>query len=531
MHTRLFAQVYVNRESVPIESSYIFPLDARAAVCDFEAETPLGVVRAELKEKEHAKSEYRDAMCQGKTAALLTQEADDVFRALVGNIAPHSRITVRVVYVAELVVDKEGGAVRFTLPTVVAPRYTPAGAAAVPSPPTATTAVVVRPGRFSWATAVFAVGAPYTLDVRVRASMSSRITRVDALSYASAVQLARIDGTTAEIVVPAIGALNADLVLNIFTEKPPVAQVFVEHHPERDTHAVMLAITPDIRFAERKCEFVFVVDRSGSMSGGQIAQAGRALELFVRSLPVDSFFNVVSFGSNHTLLFPASAPNSPESARQGLALAGSLAADMGGTEILAPLVMVLGARSIPGYDRQVFVLTDGEVSNVDEVIAAVGQANKGTRVFSMGIGENVSHALVDGIARAGRGTAKYVFSTAGSTEMQEAVIGQLDTALQPSIENVSVTWSGVPLGEFQMPAAAVAAAAAPESAEVPSPGAVKTLFGYRSADASPSRAQGSTALRAANAAATAALDDYLNVLAKQAPFHAPPIFSGERFLV
>ena len=35
--------------------------------------------------------------------------------------------------------------------------------------------------------------------------------------------------------------------------------------------------------------------------------------------------------------------------------------DMGGTELLQPLEMVLGGAAEAGYVRQVFVLTDGEV--------------------------------------------------------------------------------------------------------------------------------------------------------------------------
>ena len=45
--------------------------------------------------------------------------------------------------------------------------------------------------------------------------------------------------------------------------------------------------------------FVFVVDRSGSMSGSRIEITKKALTLFVQSLPVGSLFDIISFGSNH----------------------------------------------------------------------------------------------------------------------------------------------------------------------------------------------------------------------------------------
>ena len=71
------------------------------------------------------------------------------------------------------------------------------------------------------------------------------------------------------------------------------------------------------------------------------------------------------------------------------------AQDMGGTELLQPLTAVLGQPAVPGYARQVFVLTDGEVSNTREVIAAVSRYR--SRVFGLGLGHGASHELVEGI--------------------------------------------------------------------------------------------------------------------------------------
>lgn len=47
--------------------------------------------------------------------------------------------------------------------------------------------------------------------------------------------------------------------------------------------------------------FVFIIDRSGSMSGENIIMARKALQLFVQSLPKGCKLSIISFGSSWEL--------------------------------------------------------------------------------------------------------------------------------------------------------------------------------------------------------------------------------------
>lgn len=92
-----------------------------------------------------------------------------------------------------------------------------------------------------------------------------------------------------------------------------------------------------------------------------IDKARKALELFFRSLPRDCYVNIVGFGSRFELLWPNSVKYSASSLEKASRHIATLKADLGGTEIAAPLRQVLSQPLIKGYTRQVFVLTDGQV--------------------------------------------------------------------------------------------------------------------------------------------------------------------------
>src|SRR5438876_11904725 len=99
-----------------------------------------------------------------------------------------------------------------------------------------------------------------------------------------------------------------------------------------------------------------LINRSGSMQGETIKKAGQALELFLRSLPEDCYFNVVSFGSSHDSLFPKSREYSEETLDKAINLAKKLDANYGGTEIYAPIEWVFD-NQLKDMTTTLFLLT------------------------------------------------------------------------------------------------------------------------------------------------------------------------------
>ena len=137
----------------------------------------------------------------------------------------------------------------------------------------------------------------------------------------------------------------------------------------------------DQRVAQTKfpSEFIFLVDCSGSMCGANIQSASDALVLFIKSLPVTCYFNVIAFGSTFRNLFEVSQKYSMETVEKALLFADKLQASLGGTELLNPLHWVLKKPLIADMPRQVFILTDGAVTNTKAVLREIQKYSRQTR--------------------------------------------------------------------------------------------------------------------------------------------------------
>src|SRR5207237_2607462 len=105
-----------------IEAVYVSPLAGSCAVSRFEMRIGARILQAKIEERGEARRQYAEALDQGKRAALLEQERDDVFTIQVGNVTPGDAVTVRLTY-SERLPFFEDGRTELRLPLVVAPRY------------------------------------------------------------------------------------------------------------------------------------------------------------------------------------------------------------------------------------------------------------------------------------------------------------------------------------------------------------------------------------------------------------------------
>ena len=175
------------------------------------------------------------------------------------------------------------------------------------------------------------------------------------------------------------------------------------------------------------------------MTGSKIKIALDALELFfIRSIPQNSKFNIISFGHNFVPLYEESIVYNQNNMEKTIDKIKKFEADLGGTELLDPVNYVLSSTQSFEYPRNVFILTDGGISNTESLLTKIEESNNHTRIHSFGIGSGASIYLVKEIAKAGKGTSTIIPDN--DKHLASKVINALNKAAKPAFTNISINW-------------------------------------------------------------------------------------------
>jgi hypothetical protein len=173
--TRL-TQIFRNPTDRPLEAVYVFPLPAGAAVDGLSLAIGQRAVRGRIVERAEAEGAGRQALGEGRKAAVLTREGPNLFTVSVGAIAPGEEVAV--VLDLQQVVAVEGG--RFTL------RF-PMLARSAPGLPEEETAALAAPRRKSANAANPPNAAPGLVnpfDLHVDLYPGIRLGRIESPSHA-----------------------------------------------------------------------------------------------------------------------------------------------------------------------------------------------------------------------------------------------------------------------------------------------------------------------------------------------------------
>jgi Vault protein inter-alpha-trypsin domain/von Willebrand factor type A domain len=414
------------------ECIYIFPLYDGVSVVSFTCRVGSKILRGLVKERAKAKAIFDKAVAKGETAGLLEQalEVSDVFCTKLGNIPAGESVMVEITYIGELKHHETDG-IRFTIPTSIAPRY---GSGPFTVDAHSGNLLLQDNGGIKITVDVSMPEGSFIKGVEspshpIAVSMGTVSTDVEADPLMSKASATLSLGST---------ALEKDFVLIVQVKDIGMPKAVLECHPTIPNHrALMATLVPKFSLPPLRPEIVFVADRSGSMQCN-ITMLVSAMKVFLKSLPVGVKFNICSFGSSVTFLWPKSRGYTQETLYKSTSHVEAFGANMGGTETLKAIKATV-ERRFTDLPLEIILLTDGDIWQQEELFTYVNEQvaeTKGKiRVFPLGIGNGVSHALIEGLARAGNGFAQ---SVQQGERLDNCVVRMLRGALSPHITDYTL---------------------------------------------------------------------------------------------
>jgi len=441
------------------EAKFVYPLHGNARMCKFVAKIiPMesGIteeqkrnrtitIEAKIEERKVAREKFEQARAENKEAVLTTLDdrARDCFVCEIGSIPAEHEVVCQFAYFMEL--DEEGKTnaragntgktVRLLIPMRWKGRYTPAGEKD-----------------------------PIMSTMK---NNDSSMMRNMAIHTQGSVSGRRQDGTQWKVTQEGDrwtldnDQLNSDVqdielyiqsrsYTTIKRKKEELCEFIAafEHNPTDKSAILGLKLRPiekedyeEVEEIDR--EYVMVVDRSGSMGGSDMDRARKALIMLLQQLPGGerTKFNVVSFGSRHKFMFNESVDYTDDNVQMALNEVEGFRANFGGTEIMSPLKEIFKKKS--KIVRDVILLTDGSVSNTTGVIDLCRENRKKNRVFTVGIGDGVSTALIEGVSEATDAQKIYIKT---EDRMTTKIMQLLDYTMKPMLHLVKFQFPQLPAG-------------------------------------------------------------------------------------
>lgn len=424
-------QVYKNWSDDNVECVYTFPLGWQSVLLGMRVELNGKSMTGTVKPKKVAEAQYEEAISSGDLPVMLERSGKDLYTANIGNIQTGDEVVIEFDYAQ--ILKAEDGAIRFSLPTTIAPRYGDASAA----------------GLKLHQQAEANPQAEHRLFLNLE--LSENLSQGTVYSPSHEIQLSR-QANQCSLKLEGAAWLDRDFVL-VIDRLGDMNFAVAAHDSARPGEATVLTggvYRPTGFEKQHPISIKVLVDCSGSMQGDSIEQAKDCLNWLFGQLNNTDQVSFTRFGStvhhDHSELKPCTLIY-----RQLLkASSRRLNADLGGTEIDDALKEVIAIESgTPEESKNAVILliTDGEVWNIEEIIATVRAS--GQRIYAVGVGSAPSESLLKDMADVTGGASEMVTPR---ESMQKAVerllikIRQTQTIEQEVACEAPIVWQSKSAG-------------------------------------------------------------------------------------
>jgi len=376
------SQTFKNTGSGQLEACFVFPLPYDGAVDQLTLLVNGKEYAAKLLSKEEARKRYEEIVRTCRDPALLEWVGTGMFQTSVFPIPPGETRTVTLRYTQ--LCRKSHGLTDFTFPL---------------------------------STAKYTDGMLDKLAIRVSIESPADIKNVYSPSHD--VEIERPDDRHALVEFESKKTIpTEDFRLFYDAETGDVGASVLSYRPEKDEDGYFLLLaTPRIRSTDEDDEkaaktVIFVVDRSGSMSGEKMEQAKEALKFVLNNLRKGDTFNIVAYDSEIETFRPELEKFNDDTRKAATGFVNGLYAG-GSTNIDGALDRALGMLKDDDRPTYVIFLTDGlpTVGETGEaaIVKHATEANDvRARLFAFGVGYDVNSRLLDKLSRENHGQSEYV---------------------------------------------------------------------------------------------------------------------------
>lgn len=288
---------------------------------------------------------------------------------------------------------------------------------------------------------------PGEYNITVNLSTGVPITEVTSKSHA--IRVNKSDASTAQITLadPEYYAGNRDFILKYKLTGEEIQSGLVLSSGQAGGGAsqaenfFMLTIQPPERFEVEDIpprEYIFVLDVSGSMFGYPLDTAKGLIRDLVTNLNETDTFNLILFANESTILSSNSLPATAQNVKTAVKLIEEQEGG-GGTSLLPALEDAIAIPKEDDTARSIVIITDGYISNDDEVISCITDNMNSASFFSFGIGSSVNDYLIRQIAGCGLGES---FIVTDSEDAEESAADFRTYIESPLLTDISVTYRG-----------------------------------------------------------------------------------------
>jgi len=403
-------QIFENDSDKDIgEAVYVFPTPAGATIVDFAMTIDGKMMRGELLEKNRARDIYEGIVRKAKDPGLLEQVGKDVFRMRVFPIRPRSEQKIELTYVER---------------------------------------ITYHQGRCTWRYPLKVPGSKIeskTDRMQISVRIASHVPIKEVVSATHPFDVARATVQEAAVTYDRKDAdLSKDVELTYTLAREKTGFDVVAHRAGADGYfALLVTPSPDAGDKPMPKDMTFVFDTSGSMEGDKIKQARAALKYCISRLNPQDRFNIVDFNTGVSAFRESHAAATDENRAAAETHADRLEA-AGSTNIQGAFERALAHKPDAGRPHIVLFLTDGlpTVGEQDplRLRQRILDANTSdARIFTFGVGDDVSRGLLEDLAETARAVAAFV---APKENIETSVAALQRRIVAPVLEGIEIDWGG-----------------------------------------------------------------------------------------